>query len=85
MKKVLKFLGILILILVVGYLVLCIASPAEGKVEATTTIDAPNLLYGNKYQTSTTGATGAHGKKWILPLWQMQAALLVRKVQNIIM
>lgn len=44
MKKVLKFLGILILILVVGYLVLCIASPAEGKVEASAIIDAPKSV-----------------------------------------
>lgn len=44
MKKVLKFLGILILILVVGYLVLCIASPSEGKVEANAIIDAPKSV-----------------------------------------
>ena len=44
MKKVLKFLGILILILVVGYLVLCVASPAEGKVEASAIIDAPKSV-----------------------------------------
>ncbi|OSZ79251.1 hypothetical protein CAP35_13640 [Chitinophagaceae bacterium IBVUCB1] len=41
MKKVLRFLGILILILFVGYLVLCLATSSEGKVEASAEINAP--------------------------------------------
>ncbi len=41
MKKVLRFLLILILILFVGYLILCATSPKEITVEKTTIIDAP--------------------------------------------
>lgn len=41
MKKVLRFLFILILILFVGYLILCATSPKEVNVEKTTTINAP--------------------------------------------
>jgi len=44
MKKVLKFLGILILILLVGYLVLCIATPKESTIETSKVIDAPKSV-----------------------------------------
>lgn len=42
--KVLRFLGILLLILIVGFLVLCLVSPSEVKVEKSTTIDAPKAV-----------------------------------------
>lgn len=41
MKKVLRFILILIIILLVGYLILCISSPKEIDIEKTTTIEAP--------------------------------------------
>lgn len=44
MKKVLRFLGILILILAVGYLVLCLVTPAEFVMDRKTTINAPKAL-----------------------------------------
>ncbi len=41
MKKVLRFILILLLILVVGFLVLCLVSPSELKIERSTSINAP--------------------------------------------
>jgi effector-binding domain-containing protein len=41
MKKVLRFLLVLILILVVGYLVICLVAPSETKVEKSIVINAP--------------------------------------------
>lgn len=48
MKKVLRFLLILIVILAVGYLVLCIATPAEMNIVKSTTIDAPKNVVWNQ-------------------------------------
>lgn len=44
MKKVLRFLGILVLILIVGFLVLCLVTPAEFTMERSTTINAPKAV-----------------------------------------
>lgn len=44
MKKILRFFGILILVLLLGFLVLCAVSPSEVKVERSTTIDAPKAV-----------------------------------------
>lgn len=44
MKKVLRFLLILIVILFVGYLILCATSPAQMNVERSTTINAPKPI-----------------------------------------
>jgi len=48
MKKVLRFIGILILILFVGYLILCVTSPAELNIERSTTINAPKAVVWNQ-------------------------------------
>lgn len=48
MKKVLRFLGILIVILFVGYLILCATSPAEMRIEKSTTINAPKSVVWNQ-------------------------------------
>lgn len=48
MKKVLRFIGILILILFVGYLILCATSPAEVNIERSTTINAPKAVVWNQ-------------------------------------
>lgn len=48
MKKVLRFLGILILILLVGFLVLCLVTPAEFVMERSTTINAPKAVVWNQ-------------------------------------
>ncbi len=48
MKKVLRFLLILIVILFVGYLILCIATPATMTVVRSTTINAPKNVVWNQ-------------------------------------
>lgn len=48
MKKVLRFLLILIIILFVGYLILCIATPAQMTVVESTTINAPKNVVWNQ-------------------------------------
>jgi hypothetical protein len=48
MKKVLRFLLILIVILFVGYLILCIATPAQMTVVKSTTINAPKNVVWNQ-------------------------------------
>lgn len=48
MKKVLRFLLILIIILFVGYLILCIATPATMTVVRSTTINAPKNVVWNQ-------------------------------------
>lgn len=48
MKKVLRFLLILIVILFVGYLILCIATPATMTVVESTTINAPKNVVWNQ-------------------------------------
>lgn len=44
MKKVLRFLLILIVILLAGYLILCVTSPAKMEVEESAVIDAPKPM-----------------------------------------
>ncbi|MCB0696902.1 MAG: SRPBCC family protein [Chitinophagaceae bacterium] len=48
MKKVLRFLGILILILLVGYLILCATAPATLTIERSITINAPKDMVWNQ-------------------------------------
>lgn len=48
MKKVLRFLLILIVILLVGYLILCAVSPAEVDIKRSTTINAPKEMVWNQ-------------------------------------
>lgn len=48
MKKILRFLLILIVILLVGYLILCATAPAEMVAEKSTTINAPKEIVWNQ-------------------------------------
>lgn len=48
MKKILRFIFILILILFVGYLILCATSPAEVNIERSTSINAPKAVVWNQ-------------------------------------
>lgn len=48
MKKVLRFLVILIVILLVGYLILCAVSPSVMEIERSTTINAPKDVVWNQ-------------------------------------
>lgn len=63
MKKFLKFLGILILILLVGYLILCAVSPSEVDIKRSITINAPKDVVWNQMVNLKNGDNWSPWKK----------------------